>query len=100
MDLEDKVAQLFMEQYKKMSEIEALTFKFEQINSIATLLAETITDDTNSSVAWAISDIAKETDDKMYKTYEEMLAGQRLLRDEIYKLLKQNAKKGRAKKGS
>ena len=100
MDLDDKVARLFMEQYKRMSEIETLTFKLGQINSIATLLAENLSDNVQSAVAWAIADIAKETDDKMYEKYEEVLSAQRLLRDEIYKLLKQNEKKGRAKKGS
>jgi len=100
MDLDDKVTRLFTEQYKRMSEIETLTFKLGQISSIATLLAENLSDNVHSSVAWAIADIAKETDDKMYDKYEEVLSAQRLLRDEIYKLLKQNAKKGRAKKGS
>lgn len=98
------VAEMFTNQYRAMSEIENLSFKFGQIQAIATMLAESISDNTQSSVAWAIADLAKDADDKIYEAYEEVLSNQRLLKEHALeleaKVRKQNAKKSRTKKSS
>ena len=79
--------------FKLISELEVKLFKLGQMQSIAMLLAEATQDNTNSSVAWAIADMAKELEDGSFETIEALMAGHRELLAIADKLEKKAKKK-------
>ena len=65
--------------FEQLSEVEELYFKLGHIHSIASLLAEHISNLDESSVAWAIADMTKELENKLFDKHERMLMGYRMV---------------------
>ena len=65
--------------FEQLDEMEQLFFKLGHIHSIASMLAENVPNNNESSVAWAIADMTKELEDKLFEKYERMLMGYRMV---------------------
>jgi hypothetical protein len=64
--------------FETINDIETLSFKLGSIHGMAILLAERLTDEAESSVAWAIADMAGETGDKMGEQIDKFATFYRL----------------------
>ena len=61
-----------MTKLHNLDELQTILFKLGSIRAIASLLAERLTDNDDSTIAWHIADVARETEEQSFAKIDEL----------------------------